>query len=53
MASDSPDHIHMIQMEAWSDIFRALAGYPFRCKPVYLEGVWGGTYVKKLRNLPD
>lgn len=53
MASDSPDHIHMIPMEALSDIFRALAGYPFRCKPVYLEGVWGGTYVKKLRNLPD
>lgn len=53
MASDRPDHIHMIPMEALSDIFRSLACYPFRCKPVYLEGVWGGTYVKKLRNLPD
>ena len=53
MASDRPDHIHMIPMEALSDIFRSLACCPFRCKPVYLEGVWGGTYVKKLRNLPD
>ena len=53
MASDRPDHIHMIPMEALSGIFRSLACYPFRCKPVYLEGVWGGTYVKKLRNLPD
>lgn len=26
---------------------------PFRCTPVYLEGVWGGTFVKKLRHLPD
>jgi mannose-6-phosphate isomerase len=26
---------------------------PFRCKPVYVEGVWGGYYIKSLRNLPD
>ena len=26
---------------------------PFRCTPVYLEGIWGGYFVKQLRNLPD
>lgn len=52
MASDRPDHIHMIPMEALSDIFRSLACYPFRCKPVYLEGVWGGTYVKSCAICP-
>lgn len=53
VASDRPDHLHLIPRAALEEIFAALATYPFRCKPVYLEGVWGGTYVKKLRNLPD
>lgn len=53
MASDHVEHIQMIPMATLSDIFKSLAGYPFRCRPVYLEGVWGGTYVKKMRNLPD
>jgi mannose-6-phosphate isomerase len=26
---------------------------PFRCKPVYNEGVWGGYYCKKYRGLPE
>ena len=37
--------------------FKAVAGRlldsPFRCTPVYIEGVWGGFYVKRLRRLPD
>lgn len=53
VASDSPDHLQLIPRRALEQIFTALATYPFRCKPVYLEGVWGGTYIKKLRNLPD
>ncbi|WP_295935687.1 class I mannose-6-phosphate isomerase [uncultured Alistipes sp.] len=53
LATDKPDHVQLIPMTALCEIFSALATYPFRCKPVYLEGVWGGTYVKKLRNLPD
>ena len=53
VASDRPDHLQLIPRKALEQILAALATYPFRCKPVYLEGVWGGTYVKKLRNLPD
>lgn len=53
VASDNPDRVHLVPRAALEEIFAALAAYPFRCKPVYLEGVWGGTYVKKLRNLPD
>ncbi|HAF62691.1 MAG TPA: hypothetical protein DCK95_10250 [Anaerolineaceae bacterium] len=26
---------------------------PFRPKPVYIDGVWGGQFIKKLRNIPD
>ena len=53
LPSDDPDKNQLIPMKTVSEIMDTLATYPFRCKPVYLEGVWGGTYVKKLRNLPD
>lgn len=33
-------------------IFARAMEYPLRCKPVYLEGVWGGYYIQRLRNLP-
>ncbi|NMC39496.1 MAG: phosphoheptose isomerase [Bacteroidales bacterium] len=39
--------------KALDSIMSALVKYPLRCKPVYLEGVWGGQYIKKLRNLPS
>ncbi len=29
-----------------------LVNYPFRAKPVYLEGIWGGEFIRKVRNLP-
>lgn len=51
--SDHDDEVRLIPVKALNEIFNSLADYPFRCKPVYLEGVWGGTYMKKLRNLPD
>ena len=50
--SDDKNNIQMIPREAFNDIFLQLSKYPFRCKPVYLEGVWGGSYMMKLRNLP-
>ena len=51
--SDNLDNMQLLSRETMEDILSVLAAYPFRCKPVYLEGVWGGTYVKKLRDLPD
>ena len=50
--NDHPDDMKLLPFKAFSDITAALSTYPFRCKPVYLEGVWGGTYMKKLRKLP-
>ena len=44
--------LQMLPFEAFADICATLVKYPFRAKPCYLEGVWGGTYMKKLRNLP-
>lgn len=47
-----PGKLQIMPFTAFSDICAQLVKYPFRAKPCYLEGVWGGTYMKKLRNLP-
>ena len=47
-----PGRLQMMPFSAFADICAQLVKYPFRAKPCYLEGVWGGTYMKKLRNLP-
>ena len=49
---NDPHKLQMMPYEAFSDMCAQLVKYPFRAKPCYLEGVWGGTYMKKLRNLP-
>lgn len=49
---NDPNKLQMMPFAAFSDICAQLVKYPFRAKPCYLEGVWGGTYMKKLRNLP-
>ena len=53
IASDDPNHLQMIPQKSFATIMAALSERPFRCKPVYLEGVWGGQYIIKLRHLPD
>jgi mannose-6-phosphate isomerase class I len=52
VSSDDPALLKLLPRAALDEVLSALARTPFRCKPVYLEGVWGGTYVKRLRNLP-
>lgn len=52
VASDNPANLTMLPKEALREILSSLAKCPFRCKPVYLEGVWGGQYVIKARALP-
>jgi len=53
VASDDQVKIKTIPRKAFRVIMEELVKYPMRCKPVYLEGVWGGQYIKKLRNLPS
>lgn len=45
--------LQMMPFESFADICSQLVKYPFRAKPCYLEGVWGGSYMKKLRKLPE
>lgn len=49
---DNGEELKLVPKEALNEIFSALVRYPFRCKPVYLEGVWGGHFIQKLRELP-
>jgi len=49
---DDPAAMKMLPYPALLDLFEALNRSPLRCRPVYLEGVWGGFYVHKLRRLP-
>ena len=50
---NDPQNLQLMPFRTFSDICAQLVKYPFRAKPCYLEGVWGGSYMKKLRNLPD
>ncbi len=50
-ASD-PLRMILLPFETLGRIFDEVNHRPFRCRPVYLEGVWGGYYIKRLRNLP-
>lgn len=53
LTGDHPDQIQMIQVDRLKELFSTMVTYPLRCRPVYIEGVWGGYYVKHLRNLPE
>jgi len=51
--SDNPDNIKLLPRATFNSVMSVLVRYPLRCKPVYIEGIWGGQYVKKIRNLPE
>ncbi len=53
IAADDPDRMQLIPFPSFQGICRALVAYPFRCRPVYIEGVWGGFFIKRLRGLPN
>ena len=53
LTGDRPEHIQMIPVPVLKDLFSVMVTYPLRCRPVYIEGVWGGFYVKRLRHLPE
>lgn len=51
--SNNTENLKLIPNSSFNSIMSSLVKSPMRCKPVYLEGVWGGHYIKNLRNLPD
>ena len=53
ITADQPEKMSMLPFAFLVELFRELNRRPFRCRPVYLEGVWGGQYVHRLRKLPS
>ena len=53
LASSDKLNMKLVPRDAFNALCSQLVKQPFRCKPVYNEGVWGGYYTKKLRQLPD
>ncbi len=52
ITADEPAQMQMVSFAELSTLFEELCERPFRCRPVYLEGVWGGFYIYHLRHLP-
>lgn len=53
LTGDHPESIQLLPLATVKELFRTMLSYPLRCRPVYLEGVWGGFYIKHLRRLPE
>lgn len=53
VTADDPDQPVMLPFDGMCRLFDRLRERPLRCRPVYLEGVWGGHYMKRLRRLPE
>lgn len=51
LGSDETNY-QMMSGTSLSKLFDSLIHYPFRAKPVYLEGIWGGEYIRKIRKIP-
>ena len=47
------DEWSMLDIENLYYIFDHLASQPFRAKPIYLDGVWGGHYIRRIRHVPE
>lgn len=46
------DDWQLLSRNLYKEIFDVLVKRPFRAKPVYLEGIWGGEFLRKLRHIP-
>ena len=52
ICGDKQDDFILMDGETLSEILETLLKSPYRCMPVYLEGIWGGEFVRKVRKLP-
>lgn len=52
ITADVPEDMQLVTFAELKILFDEMCERPFRCRPVYLEGVWGGFYIHKQRHLP-
>lgn len=48
-----PEHPVAVTVEGLRLIVQDIARYPFRVKPFFAPGIWGGQYLKALAGLPE
>lgn len=53
ICQDGAGELKLLSRDALRYIFASLVQQPFRCRPVYIEGVWGGSFIQKVRSLPE
>ena len=53
ITADVPEDMQLVSFGDLMTLFGEICEKPFRCRPVYLEGVWGGFYIYRLRHLPS
>ncbi len=53
IAGSRKDSFQLLSFGLLKRLCAAQVRKPFRCKPVYNEGVWGGFYTKTYRDLPQ
>lgn len=53
LCGSQPEHYALVDGATFGAVLDALVRTPYRARPVYIEGVWGGQYMKKLRRMPD
>jgi len=49
---ESGDELKLIPRRVFERFISTLAEHPIRLKPLYIQGPWGGKWIKKVRNLP-
>ncbi len=52
VAGDDPANVKLLPNDVLHALISRALDYPIRQRPVYLEGVWGGYFTMKERNLP-
>ena len=50
--NNADNDYQLMSRQSYRTVLDALVSYPFRAKPVYMEGIWGGEYIRKIRNIP-
>jgi len=50
---ESNGELKILPKKSFESVTSALARSPIRLKPLYIQGPWGGKWIKKLRGLPE
>lgn len=50
--ANNKESLKIIPKNVYDKIISTLVQYPVRVKPIYIPGIWGGQFLKRVRDLP-